>query len=285
MDMMNSVYGELIGGWIGRYIHTDVDEDGIAWGKDLRIRVAVRVDQPLVRGVPLKSSTEDEDSNWFDLKYEKVPHFCFDCGRLVHSDEGCSAEKADVQQWGEWLRASPGRSHKPPPQARPSRSSGSYNYSRSTDSGMRGREGVSIRDVPPRRNMGFDRSSSSFSHTGGRGAREEERDVTSPDKHQEVGSVSVRNGKEATMADQRKRHGTYVRRQWSGLKLQETDNKLLPPGGVNKKRTKQVWVQVPVTVIGEGSSESAGKRQRTTSVFDRLEDPATDPARQGRRGQ
>jgi hypothetical protein len=167
MDMMNSVYGELIGGWIGRYIHTDVDEDGIAWGKDLRIRVAVRVDQPLVRGVPLKSSAEDEDSNWFDLKYEKVPHFCFDCGRLVHSDEGCSAEKADVQQWGEWLRASPGRSHKPPPQARPSRSSGSYNYSRSTDSGWRGGEGVSIRDVPPRRNMGFDRSSSSFSHTGG----------------------------------------------------------------------------------------------------------------------
>jgi hypothetical protein len=97
MDMMNSVYGELIGGWIGRYIHTDVDEDGIAWGKDLRIRVAVRVDQPLVRGVPLKSSAEDEDSNWFDLKYEKVLHFCFDCGSLVHSDEGCSAEKADVQ--------------------------------------------------------------------------------------------------------------------------------------------------------------------------------------------
>jgi hypothetical protein len=60
MDFMNSAYGEFIGGWIGKYIQTDVDEEGIAWGKDLRIRVAVRVDQPLLRGVPLKNSEEDD---------------------------------------------------------------------------------------------------------------------------------------------------------------------------------------------------------------------------------
>jgi hypothetical protein len=35
MDMMNRAYGELIGGWIGRYISVEVDEDGMAWGKDL----------------------------------------------------------------------------------------------------------------------------------------------------------------------------------------------------------------------------------------------------------
>jgi hypothetical protein len=44
-------------------------------------------------------------------------------------------------------------------------------------------------------------------------------------------------------------------------------------------------MQVPVTVVGEGSFESAGKRQRTNSVFDRLEDPLVDPAAQGRWGQ
>jgi hypothetical protein len=38
-------------------------------------------------------------------------------------------------------------------------------------------------------------------------------------------------------------------------------------------------------VVGEGDSESAGKRQRTVSVFDMLEDPSADPARQGRREQ
>jgi hypothetical protein len=59
MDLMNRAYGELIGGWIGRFISVDVDEDGFAWGKDLRIRVAIRVDQPLLRGVNIKSSEED----------------------------------------------------------------------------------------------------------------------------------------------------------------------------------------------------------------------------------
>jgi hypothetical protein len=59
MDYMNRAYNELIGNWIGKFISVEVDEDGMAWGKDLRIRVAVRVDQPLVRGVPLKDSDED----------------------------------------------------------------------------------------------------------------------------------------------------------------------------------------------------------------------------------
>jgi hypothetical protein len=93
MDMMNKVYGELIGRWVGKYISTDVDADGLAWGKDLRIRVSVRVDQPLVRGVSVKESEDDVDGRWFDLKYEKVPHFCFDCGRLVHVEDRCPVEK------------------------------------------------------------------------------------------------------------------------------------------------------------------------------------------------
>jgi hypothetical protein len=59
---------------------------------------------------------------------------------------------------------------------------------------------------------------------------------------------------------------------------------------------------VPVQVVGEGSSELAGKRQsknsvfdrmeeqggreeETASVFDRIEEPAEDPAMQGRRAQ
>jgi hypothetical protein len=52
MDMMNKFYGEMIGNWIGKYIGIEVDDEGLAWGKDLRIRVAIRVDQPLLRGVP-----------------------------------------------------------------------------------------------------------------------------------------------------------------------------------------------------------------------------------------
>uniref|UniRef100_A0ACD6AIM8 Uncharacterized protein n=1 Tax=Avena sativa TaxID=4498 RepID=A0ACD6AIM8_AVESA len=61
MDKMNKLYGELIGGWIGKFIAVDVDEDGMAWGEELRIRVAVRVDHPLPCCVNLKESNEEED--------------------------------------------------------------------------------------------------------------------------------------------------------------------------------------------------------------------------------
>ncbi|KAK1695860.1 hypothetical protein QYE76_012557 [Lolium multiflorum] len=99
MDMMNRAYGELIGGWIGKFISVEVDEDGFAWGKELRIRVAVRVDQPLMRGVNMKDYDDEVEGKWFDIKYEKIPYLCFDCGCLVHPAEGCQAKKDEVKQW------------------------------------------------------------------------------------------------------------------------------------------------------------------------------------------
>jgi hypothetical protein len=59
------------------------------------------------------------------------------------------------------------------------------------------------------------------------------------------------------------------------------------PQGKNmrKRGPKQIWMPVNVQVIGEEDSGSAGKRQRTNSVFDRLEDPSAAPAVQGRRDQ
>jgi hypothetical protein len=79
MDFMNRVYGEMIGDWIGKFVSVDVDEEGLAWGKDLRIRVSAKVDQPLLRGVWLKDDDNadgvdqrtDKEKTWFDLKYEK----------------------------------------------------------------------------------------------------------------------------------------------------------------------------------------------------------------------
>jgi hypothetical protein len=41
-------------------------------GEELRIRIEVRVDQPLLGGVNLQESNEYEVGKWFDLKYEKV---------------------------------------------------------------------------------------------------------------------------------------------------------------------------------------------------------------------
>jgi hypothetical protein len=180
--------------------------------------------------------------NWFDLKYEKIPYFCFDCGRLVHPAEGCQAEKDDTEQWGEWLRASLGRSHKPPPRARLSMSSGSYNFSRSVESDPRGRGGVTIRDLPPRINLTFEQSQSNLSRTGGRDQRREEEDVTIPGKFNSSGAYDQRAGKAHVEQDQRKKPGTFIHRQRPDSNALVADKKHLPQGNRSNKHTKQIWV-------------------------------------------
>jgi hypothetical protein len=283
MDMMNRVYGEMIGGWIGKYISVEVDEDGMAWGEELRIRVAVRVDQPLIRGVPIKESDDEGEGRWFDIQYEKVPHFCFDCGRVVHGSEGCLADKTAPKQWGEWLRAEPKKAKKPPPQSRPTVSAASLgSWSGGSDNRYGG--GISVRDIPPRRNLARDFSCSGSSRTGGGERDQRDREVSSPEKgFRRVDRDFQREAGQGAREVPRRRSGTYVRRQrQTGPEKGEARE---PLGYKSKKRTKQVWLPVPVAVIGEGSSESAGKRQRTNSVFDRLEDPSADPENQGRRSQ
>jgi hypothetical protein len=226
----------------------------------------------------------DVEGKWFDLKYEKVPHFCFDCGRLVHSEGECQFEKGEAQQWGEWLHASPQRSQKPPSNPRPSVSIGSFS-SRSMNSDYRHSGGITVRDIPPRRNLLNDLPHSNSSRTGEREERCGENDITSPDNSRR-GSVKERLGAEAQGGNSRGgRTGTFVRKPRSQNLPSNQDGYQVPLGTSNKKRSsKMVWLPVPVRVVGEVSSESAGKKQRTT-VFNRLEDSLADPARQGRRAQ
>jgi hypothetical protein len=170
----------------------------------------VRVDQPLVRGVPLKDSDEEVEGKWFDIKYERVPHFCFDCGRLVHLEEGCTAERVEVKQWGEWLRASPRKSQKQPAGARPTVSSASYNFRQGEFSQNFG-GGVVIKDLPPRRHLAYDQVESGSSRTGGLDQRRERVEVNSPLKDRRGQEEVDRSGKEVVDAGVKKnKKGTYV---------------------------------------------------------------------------
>jgi hypothetical protein len=275
--------------------------------------VSVKVDQPLLRGVWLKEDdnadgadqSTDKEQTWFDLKYEKVPHFCFDYGCLVHGAEGYRAEKEDIPQWGEWLRASPRRNNSTLFSSRPTWSSASRG-SRSEGSEQRFGTGGSgfVRYLPPKRHLYFSQSESISSRTGGYDAKRDSREVTSPEKNKEKVVEEDRN---QGLGPQKKKgiKGTYTRRPRAQKEHQGSSMPQQQEGNKNRKRsTKQVWVQVPVQVIGEGSNESAGKRQRTASVFDRIEEPsvgqgerragsvferieepAADPAMQGRRDQ
>jgi hypothetical protein len=205
---------------------------------------------------------------WFDLKYEKIPHFCFDCGCLVHMDDKCQAEEEAGQQWGEWLRASPARNYKPPPPARPAVSSSSYS-SRSFGSESRHREGISVRDVPPRRSWVQDQEFSCSSRTGERDHRYDHTEVISPEKRHRARAHEQQGGKAPVEQQRKTRVGTFTRRPRPNQVQEERQDMFVPQGNnIRKRGPKQVWMPVNVQVIGEESSGSAGKRQRTNSVFD-----------------
>jgi hypothetical protein len=96
-------------------------------------------------------------------------------------EDGCKAEKEGSKQWGEWLRALPRKIKRGPPPARPLVSSGSYSGC-SGDSGICFGGGMSIRDIPPRRNLAFDYSYLGSSHTGENERHKGKSEVMSPIK-------------------------------------------------------------------------------------------------------
>jgi hypothetical protein len=57
-------------------------------GGFLRARVTVDVTKPLRRGILINSAAR-KSQDWYEIQFENLPHFCFSCGRLGHSDMFC----------------------------------------------------------------------------------------------------------------------------------------------------------------------------------------------------
>ena len=55
----------------------------------IRVRVAVKLSEPLCRGRQIVRSGGME--SWVDFKYECLPNLCYWCGRLIHHDKDCPA--------------------------------------------------------------------------------------------------------------------------------------------------------------------------------------------------
>ena len=112
---MTREMGEDIGQEIGRLIEVDVPEDnGVAWGRYLLIRVEIEIAKPLMRGCIIQ--VEEAAPVWVDFRYEYLPIFCYRCGLLGHSVSDCFIGRGnsrnsvfDRDQYRSWLRALPGR--------------------------------------------------------------------------------------------------------------------------------------------------------------------------------
>ena len=108
---MNHDTASALGGTLG--VVEKVVESDEERGREgcIRIRVKLDVSQPLCRG--RKARLVDGKETLISFKYERLPNFCYLCGRLTHGDRVCerwlrsrgSLPRED-QQYGAWLRAS-----------------------------------------------------------------------------------------------------------------------------------------------------------------------------------
>lgn len=109
--LMTKARGELYGSKFGQVREVDVEADGRNRHDFFRIRVDLLVKKPLKSKIAIKNKVQgNEVTRRFDVRYERVPYFCFICGFIGHSDRDCVKKVANNDapiQYSAELRCSP----------------------------------------------------------------------------------------------------------------------------------------------------------------------------------
>ncbi|PQQ10307.1 uncharacterized protein Pyn_17609 [Prunus yedoensis var. nudiflora] len=105
---MTTNMGRQIGNSLGRCLDVLEGMDGGCLGRFLRIRVCLDVSKPLWRGKKL--TLPSGNTEFVDFRYERLPEFCFCCGRVGHVFKECAfvdqaAKQACEKPYGIWLKA------------------------------------------------------------------------------------------------------------------------------------------------------------------------------------
>lgn len=108
LSMMTETMGKLIGARLGEVRKVAVDDQGRAWDDFMRVRAEHPVDKSLTRWLKLKDKESSSVVQRYDVKYERIPRFCFYYGHIGHMERECDlpSDKQTVR-FGLNLRASP----------------------------------------------------------------------------------------------------------------------------------------------------------------------------------
>ncbi|GMN58292.1 hypothetical protein TIFTF001_027393 [Ficus carica] len=105
-DGMTREIGEKIGNGIGRFLDVVTDKKGRCPGVFMRLRVQIDVSRPLRRGALVQLGSNGAKM-WTSFKYERLPDFCFGCGRIGHGRLECVDDKMRGANASEQLPYSP----------------------------------------------------------------------------------------------------------------------------------------------------------------------------------
>jgi hypothetical protein len=107
---LSTEVSETIGQTLGSVEQAPESIEDNGGGPWMRVRVTIDITKPLCRG--RKITLEDSSERWISFKYERLPNFCYWCGKVDHGDKDCSywlankhKLKSNDQQYGPWLRA------------------------------------------------------------------------------------------------------------------------------------------------------------------------------------
>ncbi|KMT07702.1 hypothetical protein BVRB_6g148250 [Beta vulgaris subsp. vulgaris] len=106
---LKTIFVRSIGGTVGKVL--EVEFSGVSWDKSVRVKVLLEVLKPL--RIIIKLRNTKGTIVIVEVKYERLPTFCYTCGCLGHIEHDCSRVHEDdrevEKQWSTWLRAFPRR--------------------------------------------------------------------------------------------------------------------------------------------------------------------------------
>ena len=89
----------------------EIEDDDYGLDRCRRVKLRIDVTKPLRRNQRIRNKNGDVVR--IEFKYERLPFFCFLCGRMGHSEKECNYVAEDQMDkglgWGVWIKASPRR--------------------------------------------------------------------------------------------------------------------------------------------------------------------------------